>query len=228
MLDDAAAEGATALLCLGDIVGYGADPAACLELVAERAQVTIAGNHEHGVAGKMSLAWFNPTARLAAQWTRDRLPLDNLEYLASLPLSARVGDGWLVHGSPRHPEEWDYLVEAEDGFEVFGDFDSRLCFVGHSHQPRVWSVGSSGPRFARAFREWPLRIPLQDGRRYVINIGSVGQPRDADSRAGYAIWDEDARQVWLRRVGYDHRAAAAKIVAAGLPRILADRLAHGR
>lgn len=228
MLADAVTEGATGLLCLGDIVGYGADPVACLERVAEDAQATVAGNHEHGVTGKMPLAWFNAGARAAARWTRDHLPMAALEYLASLPLSARVGDGWLVHGSPRQPEEWDYLVEAEDGFAVFGDFDTRLCFVGHSHRPRVWSVGSSGPEFSHTFGRWPARIALRAGRRYVINIGGVGQPRDGDPRASYAIWDEDAREVWLRRVEYDHRAAAAKIVAAGLPRILAERLAHGR
>lgn len=228
MLDDAAAEGVTALLCLGDIVGYGADPVACLERVAAGAQAAVAGNHEHGVTGKMPLAWFNPAARAAAGWTRDRLSTASLDYLASLPLSARVGDAWLVHGSPRQPEEWDYLIDAEDGFAVFGDFDTRLCFVGHSHVPRVWSVGSSGPEFSRAFPAWPVRIPLRAGRRYLINIGGVGQPRDGDARASYAVWDEDAREVWLRRVAYDHRAAAAKIVAAGLPRILADRLSHGR
>ena len=224
MLGDAEALGAHTLLCLGDLVGYGADPVACVELVGERAAAVVAGNHEHGALGLMRLDWFNTFARTAAVWTRDRLDADHRRYLGHLPLRSEIEDATLVHASPRHPEEWDYLLSAEDGFEVFGDFSTRLCFVGHSHCPDVWSLGSAGPEHTGFVSS---RIKLEDGRRYVVNGGSVGQPRDQDPRAAYVIWDRDERTVTIRRVAYDHRQAAQKILAAGLPRRLAERLAHG-
>ena len=224
VLADAETQGATTLLCLGDLVGYGADPVACVELVGARAAAVVAGNHEHGALGLMRLDWFNPFARAAALWTRDRLDEDHRRYLEQLPLMTEVEEATLVHASPRHPEEWDYLLSAEDGFAVFGDFSTRLCFVGHSHRPDVWSLGSSGPEHA-GFAE--SRMRLEDGRRYVVNGGSVGQPRDHDPRAAYVIWDRDERTISIRRVAYDHRRAAQKILAAGLPRRLAERLAHG-
>jgi diadenosine tetraphosphatase ApaH/serine/threonine PP2A family protein phosphatase len=215
------------VLCLGDLVGYGADPAACLDAVGERAVAIVGGNHEHGAAGRMNLAWFNPVAREAALWTREQLAPDALEWLGLLPLTATVGDATLVHASPSRPEEWDYLLSAEDGFAVFPAFETRLCFVGHSHRPGVWSLGSSGPDHQGRFAAWPAAVPLEHGRRYLINVGSVGQPRDRDPRAAYAVWDVEARRVEIRRVPYDHRDAARRILAAGLPRILADRLASG-
>jgi diadenosine tetraphosphatase ApaH/serine/threonine PP2A family protein phosphatase len=215
------------MLCLGDLVGYGADPGACIDIVGERAVALVGGNHEHGAAGLMSLEWFNPVARTAALWTRGQLPPAALAWLGGLPLTAVVGDATLAHASPSHPEEWDYLLSAEDGFGVFGAFETRLCFVGHSHRPGVWSLGSSGPEHAGRFTAWPAEVPLEDGRRYLVNVGSVGQPRDRDPRAAYAVWDLEARRVEIRRVAYDHRDAARRILAAGLPRLLADRLASG-
>jgi diadenosine tetraphosphatase ApaH/serine/threonine PP2A family protein phosphatase len=227
VLADAAGAGARSVLCLGDLVGYGADPAACLDTLSQRAVALVGGNHEHGAAGLLDLAWFNPVAREAALWTREHLPPEALAWLGARPLTATVEDATLVHASPRHPEDWDYLLTAEEGFEVFPDFDTRLCFVGHSHRPGVWSLGSSGPEHEGRFTAWPVEIPLEHGRRYLINVGSVGQPRDRDPRAAYAVWDVEARRVEIRRVSYDHREAARRILAAGLPRVLAERLASG-
>jgi diadenosine tetraphosphatase ApaH/serine/threonine PP2A family protein phosphatase len=222
VLTDAAPR-ADGVLCLGDVVGYGADPEACVELLATRGQVLVAGNHEHGVAGLLDLDWFNPWARTAAEWTRERLDDAHRAWLGALPLTAEVGDATLVHASPDRPDEWEYLMSAEDGFAVFGAFATRLCFVGHSHLPGVWSLGSSGP----AFEPGSVEIALEAGRRYLVNVGSVGQPRDRDPRAAYALWDLDRGVVAIRRVAYDVGAALAKILASGLPRFLADRLALG-
>jgi diadenosine tetraphosphatase ApaH/serine/threonine PP2A family protein phosphatase len=212
-----------AVLCLGDIVGYGADPEACVEIVAERAASLVAGNHEHAVVGLLSLDWFNRMARAAAEWTVGRLDTDHRAYLGALPLAVQIGEATLVHASPAQPDEWDYLVTAEDGFEVFAAFDTRVCFVGHSHRPAYWALGSSGPEY----RPGPGDLRLDDGRRYIVNVGSVGQPRDRDPRACYAIWDREARRVTIQRVPYDSGEARRKIITAGLPGFLADRLAHG-
>jgi diadenosine tetraphosphatase ApaH/serine/threonine PP2A family protein phosphatase len=115
------------------------------------------------------------------------------------------------------------LVGPDDGFAAFGAFTTRLCFVGHSHLPAVWSTGSSGPDYARG----GVDLRLEAGRRYIVNVGSVGQPRDRDPRASYVVWDVERRHVSVRRVPYDIGAARAKILAAGLPRFLADRLSVG-
>ena len=227
MLADAASEGAHEILCLGDLVGYGADPVACVERVGERASAMVAGNHEHAALGLLDLRWFNPHARAAAQWTAGQIEGSHRDYLGGLALVRTIEDATLVHASPHHPEEWDYLVSAEDGLSVFGDFSTRLCFVGHSHLPGVWSVGSGGPDHVERLDAPEARVRLDDGRRYLVNVGSVGQPRDRDPRACYAIWDRETRTVTVRRVVYDHAAAARKILAAGLPRILADRLRRG-
>jgi diadenosine tetraphosphatase ApaH/serine/threonine PP2A family protein phosphatase len=222
VLADASAE-SDAVLCLGDVVGYGADPVACVELVAARAATTVAGNHEHGVAGLLDLDWFNPYARAAAEWTRERLDRDHVSYLASLPLTAEVADATLVHASPRHPEEWDYLISAEDGLGAFAAFSTRLCFVGHSHMPGIWSLGSTGPEYLPG----TVEVTFEHGRRYLANVGSVGQPRDRDPRAAYALWDVERGRLGIRRVPYEVERAQRKIVAGGLPRLLSDRLARG-
>jgi len=219
-----AARRTDAVLCLGDLVGYGADPVACIEIVAERAQSIVCGNHEHAVAGLIDLEWFNVHARAAAEWTRERLDDDHKTYLASLPLVAEVGDATLVHASPDRPGDWEYLLSAQDGFDAFGAFTTRLCFVGHSHLAGMWSLGSSGPEHRAGAA---VDLELERGRRYLVNVGSVGQPRDRDPRAAYAIWDSERGTVAIRRVVYDVATAREKILLGGLPRFLADRLAWG-
>lgn len=213
-----------ALLCLGDVVGYGADPAACIDLVTQRCHAIVGGNHEHAVAGRLDLDWFNPYARAAAEWTRTRLGDDARAWLGALPLVRELEDATLVHASPGQPGEWEYLVTAEDGFAEFPAFATRLCFVGHSHVPGVWAVGSWG----REHDLGDVDVAIESGTRYIVNVGSVGQPRDRDARAAYALWDPAARRVTIRRVPYDVATARSKIVAAGLPRFLAERLAEGR
>ena len=214
---------ADGVLCLGDVVGYGADPAACVERVAERAEAVVAGNHEHGVAGLLDLGWFNEWARAAAEWTRAQLDDDQCAWLGSRPLVRVLEDATLVHASPARPEEWDYLISAEDGYEAFPAFATRVCFVGHSHRPGTWSLGSSGP----AHEPNATETVFERGRRYLVNVGSVGQPRDRDPRAAYALWDTDEQRVVIRRVSYDLGGARRKILAAGLPTFLADRLSIG-
>lgn len=219
-----AGERADAMLCLGDVVGYGADPEACIDLVAERCQAVVAGNHEYAVTGRLDLDWFNPYARVAAEWTQGRLTDDERAWLGALPLVRELEDATLVHASPAHPDEWEYLIQADDGFAAFPAFATRLCFVGHSHLPGAWVQGSWGHEHEPAVTE----VAIEPGCRYIVNVGSVGQPRDRDPRAAYALWDSERRRVTVRRVAYDVERARDKIMAARLPRSLADRLADGR
>lgn len=222
-LDYLIREGVHELLCLGDIVGYGADPAACIEAVRERTRVAVVGNHDRAAVGLLDPDWFNPYAKAAVTWTSERLGDGERSYLVGLPLTAVVDNATLVHASPSHPEVWEYLISARDGEAAFPAFTTRFCFVGHSHRPAAWIATATGIRFVPNFD----RVTLNPGQRCLVNIGSVGQPRDRDPRAACVVWDADRGSVTLHRVAYDVAAAQAKIVKAGLPRVLADRLAHG-
>lgn len=215
--------GVDGLLCLGDVVGYGADPGPCLEIVRRRCAALVAGNHEHGVAGLLDLDWFNPVARAAALWTATQLSDEERAYLTKFPLTLTLHDATLVHASPRCPEGWEYLITPRDGFEVFDFFPGRLCFVGHSHRPGVWVQAEEGYRFSPGAQT----VSLDPRHRFIVNVGSVGQPRDRDSRAAYAVWDTEASRVTIHRVPYDTATAQAKIYRSRLPRILGERLAYG-
>lgn len=205
-------------------MGYGADPVACVEALVEREARFVAGNHEYGVTDRLDLRWFNPYAQAAAVWTAAQLDDAHRAFLAGLPLLLKFEDATLVHASPRNPEAWEYLMTAEAGMEAFSAFETRLCFVGHSHWPGVWSLGPQGG----TFEPGPAEVRLSPGRRYIVNAGSVGQPRDRDPRACYAVWDLDAGKIAFHRVAYDIGAAREKILRARLPRYLGDRLIHGR
>jgi diadenosine tetraphosphatase ApaH/serine/threonine PP2A family protein phosphatase len=217
--------GVDALLCLGDIVGYGADPGPVLDTVGARVAATVAGNHDQAAIGRLDLAWFNPYARRAAEWTADRLGPAQAAYLALLPLVIEHGEATLAHASPQDPAQWSYLVTAADGARAFPHFRTRLCFVGHSHLPAVWALDGKG---RVAYRRGDGPLALAAGERYVINVGSVGQPRDGHPLAAYAVWDLAGDAVEIRRVPYDVGEARRRIHAAGLPRLLGDRLLDGR
>lgn len=211
-------------VCLGDVVGYGADPLPCLETIRRRSTALVAGNHEHGSVGLLDLDWFNPVARAAALWTATRLGDDERTYLTKLPLTLALSGATLVHSSPRFPQRWEYLITPRDGFEAFDFFLGRLCFVGHSHRPAVWVRGEEGDRFLPG----PQTVSLSPDHRFIVNVGSVGQPRDGDPLAAYAVWDLETSTVTIFRVAYDTATAQAKIYRSGLPRILGERLAYGR
>ena len=229
VLDDASSK-ADAVVCLGDIVGYNADPHACLRRVRETCAVVIAGNHDQAACGVRRYDDFNDWAREAMDWTRQRLSAAELGYLNALPETAPFGNGWLAaHGSPRDTDE--YLFDAL-GFEVAFDHlrrlrpDVRGCFVGHTHLPMIWACSSDG-RVEQVGAE-SQTVTLDPTCRYVVNPGSVGQPRDGSPLAAYAILDEAAATVEFRRVAYDIVAAQEKIYDAMLPPLLAERLAIGR
>lgn len=209
---------------LGDIVGYGPEPNACIARLQERPHLAIAGNHDWGVLGKLDLNDFNTDARLANLWTRDQLTPASREYLEALP-EVRMEEGFsLAHGSPRYPI-WEYLVYPSIAKLSFAAFETQVCLVGHTHIPIIFRDVPGDSCEVLMFEE---RQPMVlDAARYIINPGSVGQPRDGDPRAAYMLLDTEAKTIEHRRVPYDIAATQAKMRAANLPRRNIVRLELG-
>jgi diadenosine tetraphosphatase ApaH/serine/threonine PP2A family protein phosphatase len=208
-------------LCLGDLVGYGADPGPCITLVRELDPILVGGNHDWAAAGRLSLGWFNVPAQEAILWTRQVLPREDLDWLGSLELVTRHGDVTLAHSTLHEPEAFDYLFTPGDARRSFDCLETRLAFVGHSHVP-VTFFDSEPVTYSTGTE---VRY---DGRRAISNVGSVGQPRDEDPRAAYGVYDDATGLLRIRRVAYDAKAAADRILQVGLPSILGDRLLVGR
>jgi diadenosine tetraphosphatase ApaH/serine/threonine PP2A family protein phosphatase len=220
-------------LCLGDVVGYGADPSACVERLQQVEALIVGGNHDHACVGKLPLGWFNDAARTALEWTRDQLSFTDLDALRRWPLKATEEPLTLVHGTLRHPERFEYMVDVAQAVDTMHICPTLLCLVGHTHLACVIEYDRTQRRLMRILTttEELSDVSFQDEpqtRRYIVNPGSVGQPRDGDPRAGYAILDTDRKQISIRRVPYDIARAQRKIRDAGLPAFLADRLAAGR
>lgn len=209
-------------LSTGDIVGYGADPEACVARMRSLDPVIVAGNHDWAVAGRLSLDFFNSYARDAIEWTRTRLGAEDLRWLGGLPLTRRWAEITLVHATLNGPENFDYLLTAYDAHLSLEILDTPLCFVGHSHVPVTFAQnGTVTFSFASEFH-------LEDAAKAIVNAGSVGQPRDGNPDASFGIYDSSTRVVEVRRVSYDIGAASRKILAAGLPPVLAERLWLGK
>jgi len=216
--------GVEKIWCLGDVVGYGPDPHECIELLRQTDHVCVAGNHDWGAIGKVDTGDFNPDAAAACHWTAKQLNSADVEYLENLPLVIEDDDFTLVHGSPREPI-WEYLITINIAKENFAHFKSQFCLVGHSHVPVVFSYDDSGVCSVSRFLP---NIELALGRkRLIINPGGVGQPRDGDPQASYAIYDSETRLVRLHRVPYDIRATQDRMIKYGLPLRLVTRLSYG-
>ncbi len=209
---------------LGDAVGYGADPQACLDLMRLLCERSIKGNHDAAVAGQENLAYFNEFARKAVQWTQSRMSEESLDYLGRLPLTAESGDTVYVHAEPSDPGAWSYVNDAGDADAALNATTARRCFVGHTHC--AFACSRDGTPCQIVARSGVVRMKAD--RQYLINVGSVGQPRDGDPRACGVILDEDGDLFEFLRIEYDITAAQRKIEAAGLPSFLAERLQFGR
>jgi diadenosine tetraphosphatase ApaH/serine/threonine PP2A family protein phosphatase len=214
-----------AVWCLGDLVGYGPDPNECVKRVQQLPNlVCLFGNHDAAVSGEIDIASFNNEARQAVLWTQSVIEQKNIEYLRALDPQTVIDSVHLAHGSPRQPI-WEYLLDTRTAFENFDYFQTPFCFVGHSHLPVVFQMENNK-------RTTDLSIPeanssLEMIPRAIYNPGSVGQPRDRDPRAAYAVFDSD-RQTWnLRRVPYDIHEVQERMRAAGLPQRHIQRLSAG-
>jgi predicted phosphodiesterase len=225
VLEAAVADGAAELWCLGDLVGYGADPDACVALAREHAAVCLAGNHDLAVTGEVPLEAFTRGAGLAVQWTREVIAPQNLAFLAGLHPQGREGPIGLYHASPRDPV-WEYVLSALLAELCLDEQPHRICLIGHSHVAlsfarREGELASGEPR-----RDG-TQLDLADGE-WLLNPGSVGQPRDGDPRASWLLLDLDGPTARFRRTDYDIAGAAGAIRAARLPDSLAERLEYGQ
>ncbi len=223
------------IICLGDVVGYGAHPNECCEMLREREAISLSGNHDAAALGKIDIEWFNPIAKTAIIWTRDQLTPDNRAWLDALP-AEQIFEEWgfqIVHGSLRQPWE-EYITDYQVALHSFARLTLPLCFYGHTHVADFYSLQQSEQNyrlleppvehFALPFGD---HISLEEEIFYLVNPGSCGQPRDANPQAKAAIFDLESREIEVFGVDYDIEAARAAIIEAGLPARLGDRLRGG-
>jgi diadenosine tetraphosphatase ApaH/serine/threonine PP2A family protein phosphatase len=222
VLDDAARQNVSDYVCMGDIVGYNADPAACLERVRLMDCPTVKGNHDEDASGSHSLENMNPVAAAALEWTRAQLSEEQRQWLRRLRMVRQVADFTVVHSTLDQPSHWNYVTNRFDAMSNFSYQFTQICFHGHTHVPRVYIKNDRVQEVATD------SLKIEDGEKYFINVGSVGQPRDGDWRACYVIYDLDRQMVTFRRVEYKIADTQRKIRAAGLPEMLAERIAEGR
>lgn len=216
------------LICLGDVVGYGANPNECVARVRASGAEVLCGNHDHAATGQLVIDYFNDNARAAIEWTRNELTPESVAWLKERPYEVRHPGFLAVHASPAQPQAWDYVLSAHAAQAEFDGFKEPLCFIGHSHFPVIYRLtGGAGGRVSE--HEFPANqpVPLPMGARQIVNVGSVGQPRDNDPRSAWTLFDSRAGFIELCRVEYPVQEAARRILAAGLPPFLAARLEVG-
>ncbi len=209
---------------LGDAVGYGPNPNECVEMIDRIAHVKLIGNHDYAALGLMETEYFNQYAAEAMSWTRNSLSKETIAILSKFQISHTFDNILIVHSSPREPEMWHYILGMTDVEENFKHFTQKICLVGHTHRPFIVSIDSKGNCIISNKPEEKI-LP---GRRYLINIGSLGQPRDGDPRSCYVIYDTKTQIIRHKRVAYDYDATQKRMAALGMPEYLIERLAVGR
>jgi len=222
VLDDAETHDCTHYVCLGDVVGYNANPHECVEIIRQLDCPIVKGNHDEQASAEIVLENFNPLAEEAMTWTREHLDDDDKKWLRDLRLVRGVRDFTIVHATLDTPGSWGYVFNQLDAAASFNYQHTNLCFYGHTHAPRAYVKDSVVKGVTLG------RLIIEPNKKYFINVGSVGQPRDGDWHASYCIYSPAERIVELRRIDYDIDVTQDKIVAAGLPPRLADRLALGK
>jgi predicted phosphodiesterase len=224
VLEDVRHQRVEETVCLGDLVGYGPNPNECVEMVRKACSHVVAGNHDHAAVGQTALETFNPHARLAVEWTRKHLLPEHRDYLKHLHYTRHRKEITLVHATPHEPKQWHYLFDWRDLRVNFRAFHGRYCFIGHTHLPLAFIQGQG----ERLYFNRNAVVPIEEGYRYLVNVGSVGQPRDGNPAASYAIFDDSGPAIEFRRVPYPVRLVQEKMKKAGLPEYLIQRLSVGR
>jgi diadenosine tetraphosphatase ApaH/serine/threonine PP2A family protein phosphatase len=222
VLADVEKRGAADKVCLGDFVGYGASPNECMSLLCPQIEAGVLGNHDDAAVRPSGVEAFNPDAARAARWTARALSSEHREYLIHLPLTQPWRGARLVHASPSDPAAWNYVFRPGDAMHEMAACTEPVCFVGHSHVPGTFEI-----RGARATYTRDATVSVSRDRRYLVVVPSVGQPRDGDPRAGYLLWDDEAWTFEHVRLEYDLERAVDRILDAGLPAYLAERLHWG-
>lgn len=212
-------------VCLGDVVGYGADPNACCDIVRDLAEITILGNHDAAVCGRMKYDFYYDAARNALDWHAAQLQEHHHEWLNTLPYSERLDDIEFCHGSPINRQDFEYVFNVHQANQLINHWDelAHVTFIGHSHLTKSFALD---PDTGATEIEGPV-LRFEDDEKYIVTVGSVGQPRDNDNRACFGLYDTDAQTFEYRRVEYDIRSAAKKIFASDLSSDFAKRLFFG-
>ena len=216
-------DGLDAYICGGDIVGYGADPSGCVELTRGLTDNVICGNHDCASVGLLDTQYFNLRAKEAVLWTAKNINDEERHYLTHLKMVHEGPDFSVVHGSLDEPYSFRYILDIESAVTNFDTMRKDLLFIGHTHSPAVFRKEGGEVTYSKT-----SHVDLKEGTSYIVNVGSVGQPRDGDPRASYAVLDEKAKTVEIKRVVYNIKKAQEKILKAGLPPILAERLGMGQ
>ena len=221
-LEDIRAQNATHIVCLGDVVGYNARPKECLQIVRDMGIPCVKGNHDEYCSSEEHLEGFNPHAADAVHWTRNQLSDDDKKWLRELKYSRMAANFTMVHATLDAPERWGYVFDKLAAAASFPYQTTQMCFFGHTHVPVAFMRDTvvRGGTYSK--------FKIDPAKKYFINVGAIGQPRDNNPKAAYVIYDMDACTIELRRLDYDIAAAQAKIREAGLPERLAERLAYGR
>lgn len=210
-------------LCLGDIVGYGASPGECISEIKKINPVTIAGNHDWAAVNLFNTSYFNPHAKAAVLWTQQFLSYEDKQFLKRLELVYQKDELTLVHGSLDNPEQFEYIFDTSSARQTFELLHTGICFIGHTHTPVIFI--KEGEDYGYSFQ---ARLKLNIRQTYIVNAGSVGQPRDGNPQASYVVYDSERGELQIKRIAYDIQKAQKKIIQAGLPRNLAERLEIGR
>jgi len=222
VLDAFSQEKIDSYLCVGDIVGYGADPRECIKKFQELSCISVIGNHDAAAVGLMDIEYFNPAAKLAVVWTQQRLTKEDKQFLTSLKYTYQNDELTLVHGTLNNPEMFDYLLNITLANQTFNLMKRPVCFVGHSHVPGIFVQEHNKINHLDE-----LQVEISKNKKYIVNVGSVGQPRDGDNRAAYCIYDTDSHLIEIKRIEYNIKEAQQKIAQTGLPLFLARRLSDG-
>ncbi len=212
------------VICLGDLIGYGADPQPCIQMVRNLLATyggtpMVIGNHDHAIAHGL-FDGASGLARVSMEWTAKRLTGEQIEWLRQCPFVLKEEDSTFVHASPYYPQAWHYIVHPEQAEAQFTFFKSKICFIGHTHRPFIYAQGDA--KLHERYRHF-----VDGSVRYLVNVGSVGQSRDGNPQASYTVYDTESGLVDVRRIPYDAVSAAAKMRAARLPENLAARLVTG-
>lgn len=223
VLDDSKAQKCTHYACLGDVVGYNANPKECLDMIRNMGMPCVKGNHDEYCSVEGELDGFNPHAKAAIEWTRQHLTSDDRQWLKDLKYVRIIANFQLVHATLDGPQRWGYVFDKLAAAASFTYQNASVCFFGHTHVPVAFIRDATVVRGGTY-----SKFKVEPGRKYLVNVGSVGQSRDGIAKATYVVYDLDEGTLELRRLDYDIPTTQAKIRAAGLPERLADRLSHGK